>query len=251
MDPFGALNPHEIWLFAIIIAAISYGGYVALKLFPPHHGIALAAATGAVVSSTSVTLDLARRSRTSGAVRSLAGGACLAAAVSALRVVLVVAILRQPLAVHVAPAALGGALFFGLAGVGLLRRSGQTSEAEVAPGNPFVLQAVLGFAAVLAAVSLAAQASLRWFGSGGLFATAAIGSIADVDAAVLAALRLPATVATEATAAQAVLLAIAISAVARVVYAFALGGRKFASFFGAATLGALAVGAAVHLAASL
>ncbi len=248
VDPFGSLNPHEIWLFAILIATISYVGYIALRLFPPHHGIALAAMTGAVVSSTATTLDLARRSQSTERIIGLAGGASLAAMVSALRVLLVVALLQSSLASMVAPAVLMIALVFGLAGLGMLWRSSQAEDARMEPGNPFDLPAVLGFAALLAVVSLAAHAALRWYGSGGLLTAAAIASVADVDAAVLAAIRLSSAATSEATAAHAILLAVAINALARNAYAFALGRRSFALLFGSVTLGALAAGLSVHMA---
>jgi uncharacterized membrane protein (DUF4010 family) len=247
IDPWNSLNPREIWLFAILVAAISYSGYVALKLFPPHHGIALAAAVGAIASSTAVTLVLARRSKTANAASGLAGGACLAAMVSALRVLLLVALLKPSLALLLAPSAVAAALTYGLAGIGLLRRSSQTDDAAIATGNPFELPSVLTFAALFAFVSVSAQALIQWFGASGLLAVATIAAIADVDAAALAAVRTAGTTATETTAANAILLAIAINAIARNAYAFVLGERAFALLFAAATLVALAALLTIYL----
>ena len=43
IDPWGALNPHQLWLITILIAAVSFAGYVAVKLVG---GIARAGAGG-------------------------------------------------------------------------------------------------------------------------------------------------------------------------------------------------------------
>lgn len=44
IDPWGALNPHELWLITILIAAVSFLGYVAVKLAGPSRGVVVAAA---------------------------------------------------------------------------------------------------------------------------------------------------------------------------------------------------------------
>ena len=40
IDPWGAVNPSEIWLFAILMAAVSFAGYWAVKLVGDRAGIA-------------------------------------------------------------------------------------------------------------------------------------------------------------------------------------------------------------------
>ncbi|WP_200841214.1 MgtC/SapB family protein [Geminicoccus flavidas] len=63
IDPWGALNPAEIWLLAIIIAALSLVGYVAVRVIGARAGIVLQAVAGALASSTGVTLTLARMAK--------------------------------------------------------------------------------------------------------------------------------------------------------------------------------------------
>ncbi|HWV52051.1 MgtC/SapB family protein, partial [Pseudorhodoplanes sp.] len=55
IGPFGGVNPREIWLIAIVLAAVSFAGYVAVKALGSQHGTMLAAAAGGLVSSTAVT----------------------------------------------------------------------------------------------------------------------------------------------------------------------------------------------------
>ncbi|HVY02254.1 MAG TPA: MgtC/SapB family protein, partial [Caulobacterales bacterium] len=63
IDPFGAVHPRQLWLLTILVAGASFLGYVALRAFGERAGLYLGAAAGAMVSSTVLTLDLARRAK--------------------------------------------------------------------------------------------------------------------------------------------------------------------------------------------
>src|SRR5260370_21489650 len=61
LGPFGGVNPREVWLIAIVLASVSFLGYVAVKYLGARRGLLLAAAAGGGASSTAVTLPNARR----------------------------------------------------------------------------------------------------------------------------------------------------------------------------------------------
>jgi len=61
IGPYGNVNPREIWLIAIVLAGVSFAGYVAVKYLGTTHGTLLAGAAGGLVSSTAVTITNARR----------------------------------------------------------------------------------------------------------------------------------------------------------------------------------------------
>ncbi|RUM95961.1 DUF4010 domain-containing protein, partial [Pseudaminobacter arsenicus] len=82
LDPWGGLNPWEIWFFTVLTAAISFLGYIAVRLFGATRGLMVSALTGAVISSTAVTVSLARNAKSGENPFSLAGAAALAAMVS-------------------------------------------------------------------------------------------------------------------------------------------------------------------------
>ena len=104
VGPFGGVNPREIWLIAIVLAGVSFVGYVAVKVLGARHGILLAAAAGGLVSSTAVTASNARRAAAGeGAPRLLAAGVALATAVSFARVLAIVGVLKPELLTLVAP----------------------------------------------------------------------------------------------------------------------------------------------------
>ena len=56
VDPWGALNPHTLWLLVLLISGLSLVGYVATRLLGADRGAALTGVTGGLVSSTAVTL---------------------------------------------------------------------------------------------------------------------------------------------------------------------------------------------------
>ena len=58
--PWQALNPHAVWWLVILIAVISFAAYCAVKIAGPERGILLAGFLGGLVSSTAVSLHLAR-----------------------------------------------------------------------------------------------------------------------------------------------------------------------------------------------
>jgi uncharacterized membrane protein (DUF4010 family) len=229
IDPWQAINPHEIWLMTILIAAVSFAGYAAVKIAGPQRGLVLAATLGGLVASTAVTLSLARLARASAAhVRMLSGAILAAGAVMLLRVLAVVALLNAPLASALAPVLLAGAVASGLIAAVLVggharQPAGQSSDLVMR--NPFEIGEVLRFGALLAVVMAAVALARQAYGDGGLFGVAAISGLADVDALTLSAARLdvPLTI-----AADAILIAIAVNTLAKTAYAgFAGGARIF------------------------
>lgn len=54
------INPYKTWLMAVIIAALSFLGYLLIKLIGHKYGILLTGAAGGFVSSTAVTLTLSK-----------------------------------------------------------------------------------------------------------------------------------------------------------------------------------------------
>ncbi|MCK5246248.1 DUF4010 domain-containing protein, partial [Candidatus Bipolaricaulota bacterium] len=61
--PLDVLNPQNVWLMVVFISAISFIGYVLIKLVGPQRGVGLTGLLGGLVSSTAVTLSFTQRSR--------------------------------------------------------------------------------------------------------------------------------------------------------------------------------------------
>jgi len=247
IDPWGGFNPQQVWLFTVLTAAISFLGYIATRAFGTTRGVLISALAGAVISSTAVTVSLARAAKTSGALSPLAGAAMLAAAVSVMRVAAIVLI--------VAPSILGvvGVVIFvvtislmACAFILLKRRTIAAGDATHLPQNPFDLTPLMLFALLFAIVSTV-SALLSTSYSNGMVATSAVSGAFDVDVAVLSALRLLGVTATKKMVGHAVLLALATNALGRLFVAAITGPARFWIPLTAATIVAAALGYAAFV----
>ena len=97
--PFGpgyGFRPREIWALVLLFSALSFAGYLALRVAGAEKGYGLAGLLGGVVSSTAVTLNFARESRRApGQGRALALGVLAACTVLPVRLVLLSALLNR------------------------------------------------------------------------------------------------------------------------------------------------------------
>lgn len=250
IDPWGGVNPWEIWLFTVLTAGISYAGYIAVRVLGPQRGILVSGLAGALVSSTAVTLAFARRARSGEPARPLSAGACLAAMVSVLRVTAIVALVKPVLALAMAPALAAAAIVFGGAALILLRRAPEMGASEAKLGNPFDLGPILFFAASYAIVAAASAGLTGRLGSSSVILTSALSGTFDVDVAALTTARLIGEVVSVEVAAVAVLLAILLNATARLVVAFSVGPLGYALPLALATGLAALAGGGAHLLAT-
>ncbi|WP_225207758.1 MgtC/SapB family protein [Novosphingobium huizhouense] len=184
--PFDAWNPRRIWMVVVIVAGLSFAGYAAARRWGSRRGLLLVAATGAIVSSTAVTADYARRLRSEPEARSaLVAGIALASIVMFLRVQ-VLALMLVPralpsLAMALAPATLVAAGF----ALAAWRQQGEAAGGEVRLGNPLDFRPALVLAVMVALFSLIARWALARYGDAGMGTVLALTGMMDVDAAVL------------------------------------------------------------------
>ncbi len=192
--PFDAWNPRQIWMVVVFVCGFSLAGYVATKRLGSQAGLLATALTGALVSSTAVTVALARRLREGSAdLPSVTTGIAIASLVMLLRVVVLTTILATfaapVLARLLLPAIVVAALLAALA----WRRSMREGDGhETGLGNPFDIRPALILAALVAIIAVAVRWGQLRFGDAGVAAMLALAGFADVDAAVLALSTLPA-----------------------------------------------------------
>ena len=231
---------------AIMMALISFAGYVAVRLFGDRLGIIVTAAAGGLASSTVTTLTFARLGREQpGAVNLLVAGILISGAVMALRVGAIAAVLNPallgPLAVplvtgSVTLGAMAGLLVFGIRG-----RPADHPAPRLAIANPLVVGTSLKLAVFIVVVMLAATLVQRVWGDAGVLAVAALSGIADVDAITLSMARMETPV---QLATQAILLAVAVNTAAKATMAAWVGGRSLGLRVGLASAAALAAAGA-------
>jgi uncharacterized membrane protein (DUF4010 family) len=245
IGPYGNVNPREIWIIAVLLAGVSFAGYVAVKYLGTTHGILLAGAAGGLVSSTAVTITNARRaSAGSGAARILAAGVALASGVMFVRVLVISAVVNPDLVVVLAPTLLTAAVAAaGYALVAVYWRGRGTPEVpEVDFRNPFSFWSVVGFALLLAIVLVAGRALGESFGASGAIAGAAIAGLFDVDAITVSMARLAPQPLDTKSAALAIIVAAATDTISKVAIGAALGRGRFAAELAAMAFGCFLAG---------
>jgi uncharacterized membrane protein (DUF4010 family) len=248
--PFGGVSPRSLVILVIMLASISFAGYVAVRLIGGGRGDLVAGAVGGVVSSTASTLAMARQSRTvADGTAGPAAGAIAAGSVSLVRTGLLLLALAPQLAERLLWGLLVAGALMMVVAVSLIARRGASSEAAM-PANPFELLQVLKMALMITVIAFLARAASQVFGDAGLYAVSGLTALADVDAATVTIAGMLPTLSVE-VATIAVSIAVASNMVAKVVYAAAIGTKGFAARLFGATLLAMVSGVIVTLAAGL
>jgi uncharacterized membrane protein (DUF4010 family) len=248
--PWQVLNPREIWLVVVLVTALSFVGFMAMRLLGERRGMAVTGAVGGLVSSTAVTMAMAERSRSAPEMgRAAAAAAVVASAIMPLRVAVLAGAVNAGILARLLPTVLVMALA-GLVAAWLLsrRRPDEPAESGARIRNPFSLVAALSFAAIYAAVLMVVRGASEYLGVGGTYAAAGLSAVADVDAVTIAFARLgPGDLAWRVPAA-AVTVAAVVNTLVKLGIGLGMGAGRFRRHV-AVSLGAMAaVGAAAGVA---
>jgi len=246
--PLQVLNPFRMWLMVVFISAVSFSGYVAIKLLGPRRGIGLTGLLGGLVSSTAVTLSFSQRSREAPA---LAGHFALGIMVASMtmypRMALEILAFNPVLASRVWPFM---ALLTGL-GVGgglYLWRAVRHGEEEMpAFTNPFRLKPAIQFGLLFGTVLLATKAAQVALGDTGVYVASFLAGLTGVDPIALSMAQLAGEAVAYEVAVRAVLLAAAANTLAKGGLTLALGApplrRQALPLLGLLTLAGLTLAA--------
>lgn len=241
LDPWNVLSPRKLGWLVALIAGVDFLGYAVNRAVGARRGAVLTGLVGGLVSSTVVTLSMARQAREDEGMREPALVATLlACAVMGVRVFGLVVLLGGPqLAFGLSPA-LGVMVAVLLGGAWWFHRHESPQPESVKLENPFHLKRALAWGTALAVVTVAAAAARAWFGDRGLLVTALLSGFADVDPLTLAVSQQVREAGLAAsTAALAVILAVGANTLSKgvlgylnagPVYGRRLGGLLAASF---------------------
>jgi uncharacterized membrane protein (DUF4010 family) len=225
--PYGVLNPFQVWLMVVLVAAVSLAGYVAWRLTLGRRGLLLSGVLGGLVSSTATTVVTARPVRGGSQPPAAAILVILLANATMLARVLVLVGVAAPSALPRALLVLLPALAAALVGVAWRWRAAAAAPPadEAAFSNPTQLSTALGFGAVYAVILLLAAWANEVLGARGVVALAAVSGLTDVDAITLSSLRLASDGAlTQRVALTAVGVAVAANFIFKAATAAVLGG---------------------------
>jgi uncharacterized membrane protein (DUF4010 family) len=186
--PFGALNPHTLWLIVILMIGISAAGYIAVRTLGAGAGLAVSGFASGFVSSAATIAAMGSRGRLTPTllVPAVAGAVLSTVATIAQLGILLAATSPPTLAAVSVPlvcagfAAVAYAAFFS---VGAFKPD---ADKEIDPGEAFDLATAIKLALTLAVILIFCAALKAWYGSNGLLIASAVGGLADTHAPALA-----------------------------------------------------------------
>jgi uncharacterized membrane protein (DUF4010 family) len=175
----------------VAIAAIGFAAYVAIRLVGTRHGLLITALLGGIVSSTAMTLTLARLQGERQLLALLACGLLATSALMFPRVLLEVGLVNHSLLMQLAWPLLSAALVYAGGALLFYRLAGRepANAGEPPLKNPFELAPALRFAALLLLILFLVEAAQHGVGDAGVYLVALLSGLADVDAITLSLAR--------------------------------------------------------------
>ncbi len=251
IDPWGALNPYQLWLLVILVSSLSLVGYVAVRWLGSAPGALVTGLTGGLVSSTAVSLAFARDSRANRhahAGDSLAAGILLAWVMMFVRIGFAVTVVNSallaplsiPFGVMTAVAAVAAGFFY-LRGA-RIHRATAADTTEVPLRNPFSLWEAIKFCALFAVVLLLVKLTQTNFEAHGLYLVAALAGLTDVDAITLSMAGYAQQSGDTATAVGAIVVAALTNTLVKCGFVVVLGSGELRSRVLPATAAMIAAG---------
>lgn len=246
MGPFDVLNPRQIWYMVVLIAGISFAGYLLVKVFGSKKGLSITGLLGGMVSSTAVTLSFSQKSRTAPDLgKTFASSILLACSIMYPRVMIEIAVVNPELFRAIWPF-LVLLTVTGVASAVVMQFGAHKDAAgDVALSNPFELMSAIKFGLIFAVILFVSKAAQYYLGNSGVFLAAAAAGTTDVDAITLSMANLARGTISTTTASTAIIIAITVNTVVKAGMAVSLGAPSLRKYtlpgFGAV----LAVGIAI------
>ena len=234
IGPLDVFNPYQIWLVVVFISAISYTGYILMKLIGAERGLGITGVIGGLVSSTAVTTAMASRVKESEfIIRAAVFATVVASSMMFLRILFEVLVINPDLiSLLMVPM-----LSMGILGIVLGIIAWKTTKVkeigeEIKFKNPFSLRPALIFGILFLIILFMSKIADIYFGSSGLYVASVISGIADVDAITISMALLAKTTVPQAVAVTAITIAAISNTVMKFSIAFFIGTRRFGQIIG-------------------
>ena len=184
--PLGGIRPRQLWAMVLFFSGISFAGYIARRSVGPRRGYTVAGMLGGIVSSTNVTLSFARASRNEiDAGAPLALGVIGASAVMCLRVLVATAVLNLPVSMALVPYLVAPFMAAALIAWWGIRKYKDATSVGEAPSNPLQFISALQMTVLFQVVLFAVRWAQGMWGETGIFFSAGVLGLTDVDALVV------------------------------------------------------------------
>jgi uncharacterized membrane protein (DUF4010 family) len=225
IDSLGLVNLYRIWIMVVLVAGISFFGYIAIRFFGTAHGIGVAGLFGGLVSSTAVAMNMARRMHENGFfAKNFAIGITLASSMMLIRAGVEVWVINPPLAraflIPIVVGTLSGYLYIGYLYITSKR---ENISQDFKFNNPFDLKEALMMGLIFGATLAIIGIVNRYVGDAGVLAASFVSGFADVDAIILSLSTLSKTTLNPLTAQHAIVLAIVSNTIVKMILVLILG----------------------------
>lgn len=226
MGPYGAINPFEIWFIAVLISGLSFLGYAGLRALKPEKGILGTAILGGFVSSTAVTISLARIARRQPELKNLLNvGIIAASTIMFARVGVIAGVMFPPLLASLLLPIASIIIVSVAGGIYISRKSASIDFKKPEIANPLDIGSAFLFAGLLGIIMIGSRAFEANFGAEGVYAISIASGLADVDAITLSLSKFATDGLAVNIAAVGVLLAAVTNTLVKIALAGFAGGR--------------------------
>lgn len=249
--PYDAVRPRELWALVLFFSGLSFASYVIRRTIGSDKGYAISGILGGFISSTSVTLTMSQLSQTAPrAAGALASGVMGANAMLFLRVTIAAGVLAPTLPWHMIPMFLAPFLIAVLLTAWGMRTK-TAGPAEPPQGeNPLGFGAAIKMAALFQLVLIALAFVRGSFGTSGIYGTAAVLGLTDVDALTLSMAKSSRAGTDISVVVNAITIGILANTLVKTSLVLVIGRGKFRLWAGAG-LGLLAIALGIALTRTL
>ena len=228
IDPFNIFNPHKTWLMVVLVAGISFVGYVAIKILGNKRGVYLTGIFGGLVSSTAVSITLSKLyALKQEHLKNFAGGIAIASTIMYIRVLAETAVFNSSLAKSLALPYISAAIA-GLVFVVYLYKNETVHKVEhiAVTNNPLELSEALKLGLLFGIIFGSIGIFQSKFGDSGVYVISFLSGLTDVDAITLSLSQLAEVKISELTAIYGIMIATVVNSIVKLGIVFVLGGRK-------------------------
>ncbi|MFH0752216.1 MAG: MgtC/SapB family protein [archaeon] len=244
-------NPYNIWLMVILVAGISFLGYVLIKFLGTRKGYGLTGLVGGLVSSTAVTISMAEESlKNKKVLNPFVIATVIASSTAFIRILVEVIVVNNSLTKLVLiPLGIMGLAGYGIAFVLYTRDNKKRKAKELELKQPFNIRLALKFGIFFAFVIFIAKLAQITLGSIGVYLASIFSGLADVDAITLTMSSLSKLgEISPKVAVTAIILAASSNTLAKAGMAWFFGEKRFAKHITVISVVILALGlGAVYL----
>lgn len=249
VDPWGALNPYQIWLMTVLVGVVSYAGYIAIRIAGERQGLLYAGIMGGLVTSTTVTWTFARNAKRNPDLSAEILAAILGAWIASLLRMAAIAVSIAPMLAEslLPPVVASCGILLLPATASYLKAGARHRQSRFTLHDPFELSLMAKFLLVLVVILVLSKIIIQTAGDQGLLALGGLSGLLDVDPITLSSANMAREGFAPEVAARAILIAATANVGAKAFLGALFGGKRLGMALAAAAALAIGAGLAVTL----